>query len=62
MLPGIRGLLHGYGVFPLHYETVEIFPQQNGDSFRHRPDDPSLGILDFVQNGQSPVLEDRVSI
>ena len=62
MLSGVGGLLHGGWILTLDDEPIEIFPQQNGDGFRHRAHHPVLDVVDFVQNSQSPVLKDWVGI
>ena len=62
MLPGIGRLLHRDRVFPFDHKPVEVLVQQHGNRLRHRSDDSSLHVVDFVQNGQSPVLKDRIRI
>ena len=62
MLAGIRGLFHGDRVFTFDHKSVEVFTEEDGDSLGHRAHNPDLGVVDFVQNSQSPVLKDRVSV
>ena len=62
MLAGAGPLLQRDRVFTLDYKAVKIFSEQHGDRFRHRPDHAGLDGVEFVENGQSPVLKDRIRI
>jgi hypothetical protein len=62
MLAGVRRLFHGDSGLSFDDESVEILSQKHADGFRQRPDHPGLDIVDFVENAQSPVLEDGVSV
>ena len=50
------------GLFALDHKPVEVFREQQEDHLRHRAYDPGLDAVDFVENGQSPVLKDRIGI
>ena len=62
MLSGARCLLHRNRVLAFDHETVEVFVEQNGHGLWHRPDDAGLDAVEFVKNGQSAILKDRVGI
>ena len=62
MLASVGRLLHCDRVFAFHHEAIEIFRQKHRDGLRHGSDDSNLDVVDFVQNGQSPVLKDRIGI
>ena len=62
MLAGARSLFYRDWVFAFDHETIEVFGQENGDSLGHGAHDPNLNPVDFVQNGEGPVLKDGIGI
>ena len=62
MLASAGGLVHRDRVFAFDYEPIEVFRQQDRDGLGHRANYPALDAVDFVENGQSAVLKDRIGI
>jgi hypothetical protein len=61
-LPKISCLFERNSRFAFDQETVEIFLEQGLDGFGKIADDVRLQMLDLVENGQSAILKDRVSV
>jgi hypothetical protein len=62
MLAGVGGLFYRDRRFAFHHKPIEVLGQQHADSVRHRADYSRLDLVDLVENAQSAILEDRVSI
>jgi hypothetical protein len=62
MLPGVGRLIESDGGFAFHDEPVEILSQEDGDRFGEPADHAQLDIVDFVENAQGAVLEDRIRV
>lgn len=62
MLPQICRLLNGKRGIALDDQAVEIFLEQRLHCFGQVPHNLRVQILDLVENGERPVLEDRVGI
>ena len=62
MLPKIRRLLHGKRGIALDDQTIKVFLEQRLDRFREVPHNLGLQVLDLFENGERPVLEDRIGV
>ena len=62
MLPQICRLLNSKRGIALDDQAVKIFLEQRLHRFGQVPHNMRLQILDLVENGERPVLEDRVGV
>ena len=62
MLAKICRLLQGKSDLTFDEQTVKILFEQGLHSFRQVPGDLSFETLDLAENGQRPVVKDRVRV
>ena len=62
MLAYVDRLFHRHGCLALKDKGIEVLPQQKADRVRKRSHDAVFDPGDKVEQGQRPVLKDRVGV